>query len=287
MSQHVRKQCCFCGTLHPLSHTGHGTSCFGDSWRLWCVVLHEVLDTPSCSQCARDERKRKMIPARVPLIVRHAGGSWRLEAGPIIIGRDDDCDIRLSSDAVSRRHCELSPLGSRWRIRDLESTNGTFLDTAAVTAQGALVADDALLRLGAGPVLELSVERPPEPAMRPATRTPPAAGTPLIIATGRAEPARATPADLATRARLSMPDIDPVAITALVFSVVALLTSFTVFGWIAALAALALAATALKRISDAPFTYRGMGPAVLALVLGGLALVLSFVRLMGGIEGYL
>ncbi|HOI54328.1 MAG TPA: FHA domain-containing protein [Phycisphaerae bacterium] len=273
-SENVRKQCCICGTLHPLTHTGPCTSCFGDSWRLWCTVHQQVLEAAACSQCAREERRRKMVPARVPLTVRCGGRAWRLDAGPVVIGRDDDCDIRIDSDAVSRRHCELSPLGSRWRVRDLESTNGTLLDTTAITARGVLVTGNSLLRLGTGPILELSLEPPPAP--------PPA--VPAWHTTTRAP---STGRDSMSARRVTRPPHDPVAVTALGFAVVALIASFTPFGFVAAIAGLTLGASACKRTCDAPFTYGGMGIAVLAMVLSGLALLLGIAIAVQGMERHL
>ncbi|MBN2582341.1 MAG: FHA domain-containing protein [Planctomycetes bacterium] len=273
-SENVRKQCCTCGTLHPLTHSGECTSCFGDSWRLWCTVHNEVLTEPTCGKCARDERRRSMIPARNPLVVRFAGGMWRLDAGPVVLGRDDDCDIRVNSDAVSRRHCELAPMGSNWRVRDLGSANGTVLDSAAVTEQGVLVADNALLRLGNGPVLELSVER------TPAVVHPPI----------RKRPARSSAThdeSILSGIRFSMPSIDPLAIVGLVLALAGLLMSFTIIGLPISGAALALSGIACKRINDPSTPYSGMGTAFVALLLSILALLLSLGGSASAIRGYL
>lgn len=48
----------------------------------------------------------------------------------ILIGKAHDCTIRVNNDSyVSPRHCEITrntPNGV-WQIRDLGSTNGTFI----------------------------------------------------------------------------------------------------------------------------------------------------------------
>jgi serine/threonine-protein kinase len=51
-----------------------------------------------------------------------------------IIGRDDDCDIVLDHHRVSRQHLRLerTPAGE-YRVTDLASTNGTFLDNVRLT----------------------------------------------------------------------------------------------------------------------------------------------------------
>ena len=48
-----------------------------------------------------------------------------------LIGTSAACDMRLSDPRVSRRHVALELVGRRIRLRDLESTNGTFVDGVA------------------------------------------------------------------------------------------------------------------------------------------------------------
>ena len=75
------------------------------------------------------------------------------------IGRDAGCDICVENDGVSRAHAELFPMGAQWCVRDLGSSNGTYLDDRRVQ-EAALPARSAL-RLGAdGPSLELTYAAP-------------------------------------------------------------------------------------------------------------------------------
>jgi signal transduction histidine kinase len=46
---------------------------------------------------------------------------------PQLIGRSTEA-IPITDESVSRRHAELTPDDGRWWIRDLESTNGTFVN---------------------------------------------------------------------------------------------------------------------------------------------------------------
>ena len=50
------------------------------------------------------------------------------------VGRERGNQIVLPSDSVSRRHCRIDKRKSAWFIKDLGSTNGTYLDRAKVTA---------------------------------------------------------------------------------------------------------------------------------------------------------
>ena len=44
-----------------------------------------------------------------------------------LIGRNADCDVHLASSRVSRRHCCLALDGDGVVVRDLGSTNGTWV----------------------------------------------------------------------------------------------------------------------------------------------------------------
>lgn len=48
--------------------------------------------------------------------------------GTLVIGRNDECDIRLDSRSVSRRHCEIKQKPTGLTIRDLGSRNGTIIN---------------------------------------------------------------------------------------------------------------------------------------------------------------
>jgi transcriptional regulator with GAF, ATPase, and Fis domain len=55
-----------------------------------------------------------------------------VEPTPVLIGQSPACDVRLTDREVSRRHCELYAEQGRLRLRDLGSTNGTFVDDVAM-----------------------------------------------------------------------------------------------------------------------------------------------------------
>ena len=50
----------------------------------------------------------------------------------VIIGRDPACELYLDDRAISARHARLSYHHKQWWVEDLKSTNGTFLNQAAV-----------------------------------------------------------------------------------------------------------------------------------------------------------
>ncbi len=92
----------------------------------------------------------------VYLVICGAGqeeGVWRIGHGCHLIGRAEECDIRLEHKSVSRQHAMLVNDGGKLSIRDLGSSNGTFVDGKWV--RSAKIRVGTLLRLG-GVVLELS-----------------------------------------------------------------------------------------------------------------------------------
>jgi pSer/pThr/pTyr-binding forkhead associated (FHA) protein len=54
----------------------------------------------------------------------------------IIIGRAEDCDIRIASGAVSRHHCAIEPDDDDWIIRDLGSTHGIEMEGVKIEQTG-------------------------------------------------------------------------------------------------------------------------------------------------------
>jgi hypothetical protein len=50
----------------------------------------------------------------------------------VLIGRSAECDIRVRDTQVSREHCELVPDGKGWKLRDLRSSNGTYINGDAI-----------------------------------------------------------------------------------------------------------------------------------------------------------
>ena len=73
------------------------------------------------------------------------------------IGRGEECEVRVDSSLASRRHVEVLFVESAWWIKDLDSTNGTFVEgrrVERIELRGRVV-----LQLGQdGPSLELAVE---------------------------------------------------------------------------------------------------------------------------------
>ncbi len=55
-----------------------------------------------------------------------------IKSVPLVIGRADDCDLKLIDGLISRRHSEIHISSDLLWIRDLESTNGTYVNQQKV-----------------------------------------------------------------------------------------------------------------------------------------------------------
>jgi pSer/pThr/pTyr-binding forkhead associated (FHA) protein len=54
-----------------------------------------------------------------------SGRTFEISRGKLIVGREEDCHLRLESEIVSRHHCAHLRDDYTLRIRDLGSKSGT------------------------------------------------------------------------------------------------------------------------------------------------------------------
>jgi membrane-bound lytic murein transglycosylase D len=104
---------------------------------------------------------------------RAAAVTVRLPDGQVVrftsafhIGRDASCEVTVAGELVSRRHAEVSPQSGGWIIRDLQSSNGLFVDGARVETAAIREHVSVMLGLG-GPTLEIATEGMTAPAPVP------------------------------------------------------------------------------------------------------------------------
>jgi predicted component of type VI protein secretion system len=73
--------------------------------------------------------------------------TFSLHNAVTVLGRRHDCDLRIPLPTVSRRHCEIQQNGEALRIRDLDSTCGTFVNEKRVNGDSPVKAGD-YIRIG-------------------------------------------------------------------------------------------------------------------------------------------
>ena len=89
----------------------------------------------------------------VKLVMFKTDGQRReftLADGVSIIGRDEGCELRVPLGEVSRRHAEFEVSGATLTVKDLESSNGTYVNVKRVEAPLELEPGDSVM---IGPVV--------------------------------------------------------------------------------------------------------------------------------------
>jgi pSer/pThr/pTyr-binding forkhead associated (FHA) protein len=68
--------------------------------------------------------------------------------GKLLVGREEDCQVRLESEFVSRHHCVLLMDDYTVRIRDLGSKNGTFVNNNRVGTHETILSSGDIVSIG-------------------------------------------------------------------------------------------------------------------------------------------
>lgn len=108
-----------------------------------------------------------MSAAPLLLLLRATNGQLEhavdLSGCRIDIGRDNQCEVVLNDPSISRRHCRLYKHqdDGGWRIEDLQSTNGTFVNGRRITDEPKLLALGDEIRCGERAVVHLIIRSQP------------------------------------------------------------------------------------------------------------------------------
>lgn len=94
------------------------------------------------SDVARDACLVHIYPTGTSMGCRYA-----LSDRPLVLGRGEDCDIRLQDHSVSRRHARIDPTSNGYWVYDQQSTNGTFVNDRQIET-ATLLQDGDYLRVG-------------------------------------------------------------------------------------------------------------------------------------------
>lgn len=79
---------------------------------------------------------------------KYKGRRLKVTDAELLIGRDEDAAIRIGSSEVSRQHCLLTPTDGGLSVRDLGSSNGTFVDGAPTGQSEVLLKPGSSLSVG-------------------------------------------------------------------------------------------------------------------------------------------
>jgi adenylate cyclase len=118
----------------------------------------------------------------MPFVLTSTDGLQKYElrdAPPMLVGRAPTCDIPVFDPTISRRHAEVSATASGANVRDLGSSNGTFINGDRIA--------DTLVAIATGDVVtfgkvafRLSALEAPKPVSVVAPVAPPAAAGTIV-----------------------------------------------------------------------------------------------------------
>ena len=77
------------------------------------------------------------------------GKEFPIESGKTIIGRQEECDLRIPLSEVSRRHAVMTVDDKVVTLRDLGSSNGTYINNERIAEQKLSAGDHIVI----GPVV--------------------------------------------------------------------------------------------------------------------------------------
>lgn len=102
------------------------------------------------------------MPMRAQLVPLDGGATIEIVKDLVVVGRKDDCDVRLDHKSVSKQHCVIVKTDGLLLLRDLGSTNGTRVNGTRVR-RAALLPNDQVsvahfkFRIYLGPDLPAAV----------------------------------------------------------------------------------------------------------------------------------
>jgi two-component system cell cycle response regulator len=108
-------------------------------------------------QVGRTRPSERRRPCFVILGGLDLGSIFMLDKRVCIIGRDPDCDLVLRDDGISRLHAEVRRVsGNRLYIRDMESTNGIFVDGEQISES--VLSEGEKVLLGRRTILKFALQ---------------------------------------------------------------------------------------------------------------------------------
>jgi pSer/pThr/pTyr-binding forkhead associated (FHA) protein len=110
-----------------------------------------------------------------------SGQTFEISRGKLIVGREEDCHLRLDSEFVSRHHCALLLDDYTLRIRDLGSKSGTWVNGKRIGSTEAILLQDDTVLVGG---ITFRIDLSQIPAEQPAEEVKPTPPSSAMEGTG-------------------------------------------------------------------------------------------------------
>ncbi len=85
-----------------------------------------------------------------------SGQMFNLPDKIVTLGRSHQATITLVDDGISRKHAQIAPKALSWELKDLNSTNGVYLN--GERTKEALLEDGDQIRIGSNTILKFSLQ---------------------------------------------------------------------------------------------------------------------------------
>jgi pSer/pThr/pTyr-binding forkhead associated (FHA) protein len=138
-------------------------------------------------------------------IEKGSGQAIPLQRPVLLIGRHQECDVRIDLPKISRRHCCFALAYDRILVRDIGSRNGVRVNGRVVQESRLAVGDEVAI----GPLIFRLVAEPVQAVVSPRPTAVPSPGSPrparIAAQAGAATPPRA---DLEETDLVPLDDLD-------------------------------------------------------------------------------
>ncbi|MBI5764121.1 MAG: FHA domain-containing protein [Planctomycetes bacterium] len=135
----------------------------------------------------------------------------RVQGASAVIGRTPDADIQIPVADVSRKHCQIAVAGNKVSLKDLNSSNGTFVNSQKVSETTLRPGD----RLTVGPfTFVVQIDGQPKDIKtvpsKPAAPAAPQAATKMAAPPAPKMPAEESEFDLDDMSDVDLDDMSPI-----------------------------------------------------------------------------
>lgn len=99
-------------------------------------VIYDVLLPNENRDGKTDSTRSITAPLNSPMLhisTPQTQKTWKMTGHTLLIGRGDDCDIMITSTAVSRHHARINRTMGQFYLEDLNSRNGTMVNGKPVS----------------------------------------------------------------------------------------------------------------------------------------------------------